>query len=138
MRPSRLWRVTGWVFATFGVLFGMAGIGGGDVGTTVMMLTFGLFMAFVGLSLAMAAVHVNSDRLLYRNGWTRRVEANEVASVRVGPGSGAYYDRVALFVERRRGRPVRLTALQRPANAAEREQLEAHAADMERVLRGDS
>lgn len=138
IRPLRRWRATGWAFLAFGLLFGLAGIGGGDVGVTVSMLAFGLLMAAMGLSGATAAVHVDSDLLLYRNGWARRIDADDVAGVRLSPGSGGYYNRVAIFVDRRRGGPVRLTALQLPDTAAGRERLAVHAADMERVLGGDS
>lgn len=134
IKPPRLWRVVGSIMVIFGLLFGLAGIGGDDVGATGLMLAFGLLAAAVGLSLATAAVHVDGDRVLYRHGWTRRIRADEVVGVRVGRGSGAYYDRVALFVDRRRGRPVRLTALQQPDTVEGRERLSAHAAEIERGL----
>lgn len=44
-KPKRRWRVTGWAFGTFGVLFGLAGLGGGETSATVRMIVFALLMA---------------------------------------------------------------------------------------------
>ncbi len=88
------------------------------------------------MSVATAVGRVNADRALYRHGWTRRIEADDVAGIRLGPGSGGFYDRLAIFVDRRRGTAVRLTALQLPDTATGRARLTADVAEMERALDG--
>jgi hypothetical protein len=120
----------------FGVIFALSGPAAGHLSDELTMLAAGGCFASIGLSLATAHLTVRSGELRYRNGLRRVVlKADQVTSIEVGPGSGAGYGRLAIHVCRRDGTPVRLAALQRPANARARADLEADVQDITRTLR---
>ena len=122
LRPLRTTRVVGWAFAVCGVVFGFSATAAdGDLGGAVMMVLTGVLWVAMGLSVASARVTVTRGRLAYRYGLRSKViPAADITAVDVGPGSGAVYPRLAVRVERRTGRAVRLLALQTPATARSR------------------
>jgi len=109
----------------FGLIFGSAGLAAfsdspdqkADVGGGVIMVLFAaLVIAFAGAMLT-AKVTADNNGVRYRFGVIRRrVLSADVASVTVGPGSGAVYARLCIHVKTRQGKTVRFTALQRPAS----------------------
>ena len=135
LRPGLGSRAFAWTMVALGVIFALSGLAAGHVSDELTMLAAGGCFASVGWSVATARLTVRSGELRYRNGLRRVViQADQVASVEVGPGSGPGYARLAIHVCRRDGRHVRLTALQRPTNARARADLEVDAQDITRTL----
>lgn len=119
----------------FGLLFAYAGLSAGDeIGGVISMTAFGTFCAAFGVSLASARVVADSSGLRYRNLISRRVPKDQIEAVGIGPGSGAGYPRVAIIIQRRDRRPLRLTALQGADTAKTWWRLEEHVAALSEVL----
>lgn len=136
LRPTTGSRVVGWAFMAFGLLFAYAGFSAGDeLGTVISMTAFGTFSAVFGVSLASARVVADSRGLRYRNFVSRRVPKDQIEAVGIGPGSGAGYPRVAIIVQRRDRRPLRLTALQGADTAKTWWRLEDQVAALSEVLK---
>jgi hypothetical protein len=121
----------------FALLFGAAGIvqdgsGAYDWAAGVLMVGYSLLILAIGISLSTAQAEVTRSQIQCRYGIVRRlIPSEEVESVVVGPGSGAYYRRICLHVRQRgRSKPVRLLALQRPDTAKGRAELQQTAAEV--------
>lgn len=135
LRPTTGSRVIGWAFTAFGLLFAYAGFSAGnELGGVISMAAFGTFTAVFGVSLASARVVADSRGLRYRNFISRRVPNDQIVAVGIGPGSGGGYPRVAIIVQRRDRRALRLTALQGADTGRTWWRLEDHVAALSEVL----
>lgn len=137
LRPPR-WAIwIGVVISVGGVLFALAGLAEpDDLGTLIIMAIAGLVFAFLGSTGATASAKVSRQGITYRNGMiVRRIPSSDIESITVGAGSGAYYERIALIVNRHNGRPVRLTAVQRPATSRGRREFAQRAAEIAAIVR---
>lgn len=128
-------RVVAWLVASTGVVFGLSGLAAPDLGTTLTMGASGLAFAAMGAFPATASLRVTPAGLRYRNGRVRHIPGERVSAISVGPGSGAFYPRIALVVHRSGEASMRLTALQRAATAKNRQKLEEQAQVISEVLR---
>lgn len=143
VKPPRSSVIAGWAMIVFGVLFALASLVAffPDPGTTrnvsggVMMLLFAGLVASIGIAVTTARAKAEASGLRYGYGLIRRyVSSTEIAAVTVGPGSGAYYPRLCVHVRRHHGKPLRLTAMQRPSTAKSRARLDAIAEELATIL----
>lgn len=140
LRPPAIHRAAGWGFLVFGTIFSLAPFAAdeSDLGwpSAVSMIGFGLLEAHIGISLSRARVVASPRGIRYRFGLIlRNIPASEIEAVVTGPGSGGYYARCCVHVQRKLGaRPVRLTALQRAATQSGRAAVEESAVQMRSVL----
>jgi hypothetical protein len=141
LRPGPVYRAAGWAFVAFALLFGSVGIvqdgsGSFDWAAGVLVETFSALSLAFGISLSTAKATVTSSQIRYRYGLVQRtIPSDQIESVSVGPGSGAYYSRICLHIRQRgRTRPIRLIGLQRPDTAKGRAALEQTAAKVRAAL----
>ncbi|MEX0426153.1 hypothetical protein AB3X52_00870 [Nocardioides sp. DS6] len=131
-------RVGGCALGIVGLIFALSGVPdvAGDPDASVLMILFGALVAFLGLSLPLSVVRVDSTRLIYWYGLRRRtLPADQIDDIRLGPGSGAFYNRITLHVIHGSKR-LKLLGVQGPDTTRTRERLARTTEAMLHALEG--
>lgn len=81
--------------------------------TSIVMALAGLVFVAVSVVGVLGWVKVTGAGVTYWYLVKRHIPASQISALRVGEGSGAYYPRLAIWIDRVDGEAVRLTLLQR-------------------------
>lgn len=133
-RPAGWSRRAGWAIIVFGVLFGLIGIGTGDIGGLITVAAAGLVFALCGVSLVISSVTCDSQGIKVRSLYSTYVPAAEVTAVEVAGTNFGYGNRVRVDIRRRHGRTLKSSALMRYDTAKNRAQAEADADAIRKTL----
>jgi hypothetical protein len=134
LRPRSSSRAAGCAFVVFGAIFGPSGLTTNHTLIAVFTGLYGLFIALIGVSIVIARLECDRTGLTYRGLRTVRFSASDVSSVSVKSIAGYAYRRLRIDVNRKNGRPLKLTRFQRGDNAKNRATAEADADAIRQAL----
>lgn len=134
LRPGYGSRITLWILAAFGLVFGLSALAATDPVQQTLMALFGLLCVVIGANGGIARVTCDERGLYCRRLVPVRVPSSEVVSVTVRSVAGYGYRRIRIDIDRRFGAPLRLTSLQRADTPRNLVKSEADADAIRRTL----